>query len=123
MGLYCKPFRYFLDFVAPEMLERYPIEDRGCFAKGTIQSKSNPQLCIEVAGENEGGNMPRELLLNKCETNHINPSVRQSFVLTWHRNIQHSIYDFCIHNTPILRQCHFRGGNEVWRYDLVGKYL
>lgn len=117
-GLHCKPFRYFLEFVATEMLERYPLEDPGCFAQGTIQSKSNPNLCVEVPKQ---GNK-RQIISNDCEKNLIRPSSRQFFKLAWHRNIQHFTYDFCLQDNLALSECHFMGKNQLWRYDLVTKY-
>ena len=36
-NLNCKPFQYYLEFVAPEMLESFPYIDQGIFAKGAIQ--------------------------------------------------------------------------------------
>ncbi|XP_070502431.1 N-acetylgalactosaminyltransferase 4-like [Chironomus tepperi] len=122
-GLHCKPFRYFIEYVAPELLERYPIIDPGYFAKGTIRSKANPKLCVEVFKDNTENtkDMPitRKIILNKCDDNHVNPSPRQSFTLTWNRNIQNSIYDYCIQNSLTIVECHFRGGNQLWRFDLV----
>lgn len=122
-GLHCKPFRYFVEYVAPELLERYPIIDPGYFAKGTIRSKANPKLCVEVSKNNieNAKDVPltRKLILNKCDDSHVNPSFKQFFTLTWHRNIQHSIYDYCIQNSLTIVECHFRGGNQLWKFDMV----
>lgn len=121
--MHCKPFRYFIEYVAPELLERYPINDPGYFANGTIRSKSNPKLCVEVSNDNvdELEDMPttRNLHLVKCAESHVNPTSEQTFTLTWHRHIQHSIYDNCIENSLAVKQCHFGGGNQLWRYNLV----
>lgn len=114
-GLNCKPFSYFLEFVAPEMLERYPLEDPGCFAQGTIQSKAVASLCIEVPKSRK----TKLLELKVCEKNLIQPSPQQFFKLAWHRNIQHHIYDFCIRDSLTMAECHFAGGNQFWKYDLV----
>lgn len=123
-GLHCKPFRYFLEFVAPEMLERYPLEERGYFTKGTIRSKSSPNFCVEVSRESDNDNdMTGKLVLNKCENNHVKPSTKQSFSLTWHRNIQNDIYDYCIDNSLAIIECHFHGGNQLWKFDLVCVFL
>lgn len=32
----CKPFKYFLDVVAPDMKERYPLEEPPEFASGAV---------------------------------------------------------------------------------------
>lgn len=118
-GLHCKPFRYFIEFVAPELLERYPLEDPGCFAQGTIQSKSNPRLCIEVPTP---GNR-RQIVVNDCEKNLIQPSPRQFFKLAWHRNIQHFSYDFCLQDSLVMVECHYTGKNQLWKYDLVKNFF
>lgn len=114
-GLHCKPFRYFLEFVAPEMLERYPLEDPGCYAQGCIQSKANPELCIEVPKADRN----TKVTLQSCEAKLVQPSPKQFFKLSLHNNIQHYIYDFCLKDTLTMSECHFKGGNQFWSYDLV----
>lgn len=118
-GLHCKPFNYFLEFVAPEMLERYPLEDLGCFAQGSIQSKAVPSLCIEVPKSRK----IRQIEAKACDKNLVKPSPNQFFKLSWHRNIQHHIYDFCIRDSLTMSECHFNGGNQFWKYDLVMQTL
>lgn len=112
-GLHCKPFRYFLEFIAPELLERYPLEDPGHFAQGAIQSKANSKICLEIP---KGS---RKAVAASCEKNLIQPSVKQFFKLSWHRNIQHHIFDFCLRDTLSVSECHFSGGNQFWKFDLV----
>ena len=34
----CKPFKYFLDVVAPDMKERYPLEEPPEYASGAVSS-------------------------------------------------------------------------------------
>lgn len=114
-GLHCKPFRYFIEFVAPDMLDYYPIEDPGYFAKGAIQSKARPQLCIEVP--KHGKRMQIEV--KECVKDLIKPHPKQFFKLAWHRNIQHFTYDFCLEDDLTMAECHFAGGNQYWKYDLV----
>lgn len=115
-GLHCKPFRYFLEFVAPEILQRYPLEDPGYFASGTIQSKAETSLCLEVPKGQ------RKIHASPCEKDLVKPSIKQFFKLTWHRNIQHFIFDYCLQDTITVGQCHFSGGNQYWKYDLVSTF-
>lgn len=114
-GLHCKPFRYFLEFVAPEMLERYPLKDPGCYAQGCIQSKVKPQLCVEVSKPHRKA----AITLNNCEEKLVTPSPKQFFKLSFHNNLQHFIYDFCLRDSLTMSECHFKGGNQFWLYDLV----
>ena len=116
-GLHCKPFRYFIEFVATELLERYPLDDPGHFAMGSIQSKSKTNVCLEIPKGQ------RLVIAATCEKNLVKPSIKQFFKLTWHRNIQHFIFDFCIQDTLTIAECHFSGGNQFWRYDLETSQL
>lgn len=113
--LHCKPFRYFLEYVAPDMIYRYPLTDPGSFAKGAIQSKANPNFCIEVSKENVRF---RKLRIEKCSINRIVPTTGQYFILSIHRNIQHANFDVCIANSLTVNSCHYLGGNQYWKYDL-----
>lgn len=114
-ALHCKPFRYFMEYVAPDMLVRYPLQDPGSFAKGAIQSKADAKLCFEVSKEDV---RYRKLEVNECSDNKVVPSTGQHFTLTWHRNLQHSNFDVCIANSLILNSCHYIGGNQLWKFDL-----
>lgn len=113
-NLHCKPFTYFLEFVAPEMLERYPLNDLGHFAQGALQSKANPTLCVEASKPG------RTIVLKTCEPNLFKPTAKQFFKLAWHRNIQHFNFDVCLQDTLMMAECHFKGENQFWKYDLVG---
>jgi hypothetical protein len=95
------------------MLMRYPLEDPGHFAQGAIQSKANSNLCLEVPKGQ------KKVVVASCEKNLIRPSVKQFFKLTWHRNIQHHLYDFCLQSSLTVSECHFSGTNQFWKYDLV----
>lgn len=75
------------------MLERYPYEDRGVFAKGAIQSEANKAYCIDTL--NRPGGEP--LGLYSCHQPLTNPGSTQDFILSWHRQIKkNNIYDDCI---------------------------
>lgn len=114
-ALHCKPFRYFLEYVAPDMLVRYPLQDPGSFAKGAIQSKADANLCLEVSKEDVRF---RQLVVNECSSSKVVPSTGQYFSLTWHRNLQHANYDVCVGNNLIINSCHYIGGNQLWKFDL-----
>jgi polypeptide N-acetylgalactosaminyltransferase len=83
-NLNCKPFQYLLEFVMPDMLERYPYIDPGVFASGVIQSEADLELCVDTL--NKQNESPIGLF--ECHDNLTNPDYTQDFVLSWHRQIK-----------------------------------
>jgi polypeptide N-acetylgalactosaminyltransferase len=68
----------------PDMVERFPYDDPGAFARGAIQSEANLSLCVDLLEK------PRRnpLGLLECHENLIEPEYSQNFTLTWHRQIK-----------------------------------
>lgn len=121
-NLNCKPFRYFLEQVMPDQVERYPFVDPGVFASGTIRSESNQKLCIDNMGEATDN----PLGLMKCHRNLTSPGKRQFFILTWHRQIRTSskIFENCLDTFQTsLWPCHFEFGHQLWFYNLVSSLI
>lgn len=118
-NLNCKPFKYFLDHIAPEMLERYPIHYLGIFAKGAIQSEADTAYCVAAIN----GPQNKSLGLNRCHENLKNPGPSQDFVFSWHRQIKINDEDFNCFDSyekhPFIKECNFTFGNQLWFYDLV----
>lgn len=50
----CKPFKYFIEKVAPDMLERYPFHEKPEFASGAIQSLADKNFCIDLLNKPKG---------------------------------------------------------------------
>jgi polypeptide N-acetylgalactosaminyltransferase len=46
--LQCKPFKYFIEEVAPDMLERYPYIDPPAFASGAVR---HPCLTLSIISQ------------------------------------------------------------------------
>lgn len=114
-SMHCKPFRYFLEYVAPDMLERYPFVSRGSFAKGALQSKASPSLCVAVSREKT---RYKKLEVSRCESNKVSPSIGQFFNLTWHRNLQFFDFDVCVTASLNIDICHYMGDNQLWKFDI-----
>lgn len=84
--LKCKPFKYFFDFVAPDMLKMFPFSTPK-FASGQIKLLNN-EFCLEMLY-----NEKFQIKLRKCS----NPmSQRQNFYLSWHRDIRVKDSKLCI---------------------------
>lgn len=133
--LKCKPFKYFLEVVAPDMLEKYPpvqIE----FASGVvsfimnfffhhendsiisqIESVALPNQCIDSLG-----NFHKPMGFYTCTHDKKHPSGHQHYFLGHHRDIEFysdSAYCIDIKNNHIeLHACHHSQGNQYFRYDL-----
>ena len=114
--LNCKPFKYFLDEVAPEIRERYNPSTWGKFASGAIISEANSNFCVSYMY----GQFEKPLELTTCSVDKVNPSWSQSFIFTWNRFIKHDDANWkCIDAATInLMDCHFTFGHQLWKYDL-----
>lgn len=58
----CKPFKYFMEVVAPDMLDRYPYEDPPEFASGAIQTMADTKYCMDTMSR------PREQPIGNIST-------------------------------------------------------
>lgn len=89
--LNCKPFKYFLDVIAPDLLERYPL-NQPSFAAGRIQLL-NESLCLEA--ENEPYTT---IKLKKCNSNNQN----QAFELSFFRDIRVIYSELCMDSYKVM---------------------
>ena len=121
----CKPFKYFMEVVAPDMEDRYPPVERPAFAYGAIQNLAKPHLCIDSLGA------PREspLGLFSCAKNKTNPQDTQLFTMRYSRDIAITRSMDCFDSYGGDRRpvktfvCHFAQGNQYFRYDLDTKQI
>lgn len=114
--LKCKPFKYFINEVAPDMAERYPpLVHPPVFASGAIRSLEAPDLCLDTFGRNmvfeSIGMYP--CIEGKNDT--------QYFHLNFYKGITTFNWDSCLDSYRIgFTDCNFLPfGNQYWRYDLV----
>lgn len=113
--LNCKPFTYFLDKIAPDLLVKFPIEKPKHFASGQIRLfKSN--LCLN--GHYEIG---QKITLSKC----IYPQfTTQNWILNYNHAIQLSGTNLCFDffDSSML-PCTDQGGNQFFHYESSTKQI
>lgn len=114
-SLKCKPFQYFLDVVAPDLVEKFvpnPIN----FAEGGIKM-FNTQYCMDTYKFDR-------LELYECQGDIRHPSQSQYFELTHHKEIRVGRIDLCLDTFGVKPSpCHMEGGNQLLRYYLVKQNL
>lgn len=121
--LNCKPFRYFLENIAPEMYTRYyyQLDYPGYFARGALRSEGSPENCLDFM-DNYGA----KVQIYKCNDKELKkPGWNQYFKLTWHHKIRLGHKENCLHDTLYLNFCHYGNGKEFqnWKYDINTKQI
>lgn len=110
----CKPFKYFLDNIATEMLERYPLKPQ-YFATGSIQSLAT-KTCIGLPILQYHIN---PILVN-CNENLEKPFKGSDYILTMEKSIKiNDTNDQCLDaNQMILDNCNHQGYYQHWIYRI-----
>ncbi|KAG5681321.1 hypothetical protein PVAND_010769 [Polypedilum vanderplanki] len=114
-SLNCKPFKYFLDVVAKDLVDFYPpLFQIPVFASGAIKSlASEEKFCLTGVGT-----IQIPLRLAKCDTNLIEPRDLQHFSLTFFKQIIQSGTDLCLDASNLsIIDCHYDKGNQFWRLE------
>lgn len=118
--LRCKPFKWFLENVAFDLLKHYPL-DEPSFAYGGIRNLG-VNRCVDTFGKNE----QTPLRLYPCMQNISLPSERQAFSLTIEYEIRLNFQKRCWmkigeQNVSLVKcPTNIRSDEHMWRYDLVG---
>lgn len=121
--LQCKPFKWFMENVAFDLLEHYPLEEPS-FAYGGIRNLGINR-CVDTLSSH--GNAA--LGLYTCADNISYPHSTQSFSLTLHYDIRQRFSKRCWSKhgrTAVwLVSCKddFRYNHQLWRYDLVSFFI
>uniref|UniRef100_A0A6E8WCQ7 Ricin B-type lectin domain-containing protein n=1 Tax=Anopheles coluzzii TaxID=1518534 RepID=A0A6E8WCQ7_ANOCL len=119
--LHCKPFRWFMQEVVPDLVDHYPPVEPDDFASGAIQNVAFMNLCVEES------NSLNSVNLALCVTNKTMPErTEQHFRFTWRRDIKAMGSSNCVdasnHSVGAelqLFQCHNLQGNQLFQYDVV----
>ncbi|CRK91590.1 CLUMA_CG005244, isoform A [Clunio marinus] len=119
--LNCKPFKYFLEEIGPDIVDRYPPVEPPPFAYGKIQSEMAKELCIDTMNVRES-----ELGLYPCKHSS-KVHITQTFRLRKHRDIsiEFSKSD-CItkKKDKILSfPCYFNQNSQYFRYNITSKQI
>lgn len=139
--LNCKPFSYFLEEVAPDMLERFPLEDFKHFASGTVRwslcaceifchlllfqiRNKAVDKCLQTTDKDHGGHIS----LVRCSHNKTNPIAQQHFVLRHFRDIMIHGKSDCLEGSKDLNgltyeRCHYQQGTQYFRYEIETLHL
>ncbi|XP_053679099.1 N-acetylgalactosaminyltransferase 6-like [Anopheles nili] len=120
--LKCKTFRWFMEEVAPDLMDRYPPVEPEDFASGAIQTLANTDLCLEV----DYSSGRKQICLSTCVTNKTKPErPEQHFRFTWRRDIKTVHTSDCI-DVPeysvgaqlVPYECHGSQGNQLFQYNM-----
>lgn len=116
--LNCRPFSYFVNEIAPDILTRYPsTQDQPVFASGQIKSVSYENVCIDTFYRSEFDSIG----LYYCSEldGFGRPPQSQFFRFNFMKNIVFGFQEHCLDSYKMsLPQCSYIDyGNQIWRYD------
>ena len=124
--LHCKSFNWFMEKIAFDLVDVYPLVEPEDFASGEIRNIGASDFCVDSKGRGKDG----EVVLDFCSKD--NPKIQgeQKFQLTWHKDIRPQGRTQCFDvsradsKAPLsLYPCHGSQGNQLWRYDLESQTL
>ncbi|CAO1427046.1 unnamed protein product [Diamesa tonsa] len=122
-SLKCKPFKYFLHEIMPDMLTRYPSsKESPVFASGQIKSVSHKGKCIDTLSK-PGSEAIGIYNCYDADTEQI-PGT-QFFRLNFFKSIQQGLLEKCLDSYKCsLPECTYYGyGNQIWKFDYVNKMI
>jgi polypeptide N-acetylgalactosaminyltransferase len=122
--LNCKPFKYFVEEIGPEILNQLPpLKDSPDFASGQIRSLTHEDICIDTFARPNS----EPIGLYKCQRFNTseNPPQTQFFHLNFFKNIILDKKPLCIDAFSIsLYDCHLSTeGNQIWKLDQKNHWL
>ncbi|KAH8339088.1 hypothetical protein KR074_003887 [Drosophila pseudoananassae] len=120
--LQCKPFKWFLDHLAKDFLNLYPVEETSDFAFGVLQSLASPKLCLNRTEDNPG--KPK---LSQCPIEHMFPYLDlMKWTLTYRRELRSD--STCLEMRNPLGEvyvfsCHGQQGNQFWSFNTTSQQV
>lgn len=121
--LKCKPFMWYIENVAYDLIEHYPLNEPAHKAYGAIRSFAEPDICIDSLFHNLG----EEIGMYECDDDMKQPSSSQFWAFTWYRDIREMHGSFClqVHKNyketqdfpVVLEICHGQQRDQAWKYD------
>ncbi|CAL7949814.1 unnamed protein product [Xylocopa violacea] len=124
--LHCKPFKWFMDNIAFDLVDVYPPIEPDDFASGEIRNMGVPELCLDSKKRKKDELVVVDLCIKD------NPKIvgEQEFKLTWHKDIRPKDRTECLDvsrggtKAPVsLYPCHGGQGNQLWRYNVEKQWL
>ena len=113
-SLKCKPFQYFIDVVAPDLVEKYPPVSI-TFAYGTVKL-FDTNLCLDTFHRS----INKPLGLYSCQSDLKFPEKSQNFELSEYKDFRLRFSETCLDGFQLnTAQCHKQGGNQKFKYDNV----
>ncbi|KAK7604907.1 hypothetical protein V9T40_006093 [Parthenolecanium corni] len=121
--LNCKPFKWFMEEVAFDLVKKYPPIEPPDYGFGQIKPYINDSSCLTAVKNT------KTTVLRNC-SNKSNVKSLQDFLLSWHKDIKVKSTDLCLdvsarglHAAVGLYHCHNDQGNQLWRYNKTSKQL
>ncbi|CAG5097173.1 Similar to Pgant6: N-acetylgalactosaminyltransferase 6 (Drosophila melanogaster) [Cotesia congregata] len=125
--LNCKPFKWFMENIAFDLMDTYPPVEPEDFALGEIRNIGVSELCLDAKrrAKNEA------IAVDLCVKDNVKvANGEQEFRLTWRKDIRPKTRTDCLDvssgvaKAPVtLYPCHGQQGNQRWRYDVEKQWL
>ncbi|XP_076760469.1 N-acetylgalactosaminyltransferase 6 isoform X2 [Xylocopa sonorina] len=124
--LHCKPFKWFIENIAFDLVEVYPPIEPDDFASGEIRNMGVPELCLDSKKRKKD----ELVVVDVCIKDNPKIAGEQEFKLTWHKDIRPKDRTECLDvsrggtKAPVsLYPCHGGQGNQLWRYNVEKQWL
>lgn len=115
--LNCKPFDYFLHYIAPEILATLPIPKPDDLAFGVLQTSLNSTVFCISDIDSKGSSCS---ITDKCDKSRIMPRRSQFFHYSKQRGVVHDRTPMCFDKLLFQNHSIFKNTKNRWSYDFVG---